>query len=1041
MKKLFILITLLLCSGISIIAQERTIQGVVKSADEPLIGANVVRKGVNSGTVTDVNGNFSIAVKEGDVLEISYLGYETASIKIGKQTFLNVQLSEATKVLDEVVAVGYGNVRKSDLTGSISTLKPEDVSETSAMSIGEAMLGKMSGVNILSNTGEPGSALSFSIRGLTSVSGNNQPLYVIDGQPFDGNPTVTAAGIGQDQVTARMSSDPLATINPNDIESIEVLKDASATAIYGSRGANGVILVTTKMGKDGKTKVSYNHRSDFNFVPKKLKVLNAQDYCQYVYEADANGLAAGTLAADKVKYGSLAAAMAAAASSPDINWQDELFGMGYTQDHQLSISGGTKNENFLISGSYTDNNGIVKNSYMKRGSLRFNYSRNLTSKLSLNFRSNYTLALKNQIPQSTVQGNLSGSAILSGLAFKPISKAAYNEVTGELEDDVTNNPIVLREKVPDRTNLSNTMLNLEVKYKLLPFLTYSIRGAYKNLSAERNQYWARGTWQGDTNGGQSLHATNQSQDYLIENLLTFDKVFYKHRFNAVGGYTWQKWYSSQYSQQNAGYLNDYLLYYHTEGAQYPGIAYTTYNERMLGSVLARVNYSYDDRYSVVATGRFDGSSRLAPGYKWSFFPSIGLAWNVSNEKFMAGTDKYLSNLKLRLSYGVSGNESIGIGATRAKMTTSQVVLSEAIGQSYIQSSFENPLLRWESTAQQSVGVDVGLWKQRVEMSIDFYRKLTTDLLLNKSLPGSTGYGSYPVNTGEVENRGIDIEAKARIIRKKKFSWNVGGNFSILRNRVNSLGGSDNMFGIGLFSHGGYLLGQAATIATVGHEIGAFYGYQTAGVYQNWAEVLAGPESISARPGDVVFVDRNGDGAITEADKTIIGSPFPDFTYGFNTDFSYKAFSISIYFVGSHGNDMLNANRWPMGTLNNNTGTNVFQDAWNNRWQGPGTGNGIIPAPSNRTTLLEARLPDWMVEDASYFRLQQVNLSYNFKMKKTSVIQNLKVFVAGSNLFTITKYTGYDPAVSAFGDRPLSGGIDMGTIPGPRSYSAGFNLNF
>jgi hypothetical protein len=297
-----------------------------------------------------------------------------------------------------------------------------------------------------------------------------------------------------------------------------------------------------------------------------------------------------------------------------------------------------------------------------------------------------------------------------------------------------------------------------------------------------------------------------------------------------------------------------------------------------------------------------------------------------------------------------------------------------------------------------------------------------------------------VNAGEVENRGIDMEAKVRIIRKKKFSWNVGANLSFLQNRVNNLGETDDVFGTNLFSHGGYTLGQAATIATVGHEIGAFYGYKTAGVYQNWAEVLAGPEASSARPGKVVFVDTNGDGIISEADKIIIGSPFPDFTYGFNTDITWKAFTLSIFFVGSYGNDMFNANRWPMGTLNISTKTNVFKDAWENRWQGPGTGNGIIPSPSNEASLLEARLPDWMIEDASYFRLHQVNLSYTFK-KPFAFIQNLKVFVAGSNLFTITKYTGYDPAVSAFGDRPLSSGIDLGTIPSARTCSVGFNVNF
>jgi TonB-linked SusC/RagA family outer membrane protein len=1022
---------------LSVTAQQRTIRGVVKSADEPLVGVNVVEKGANNGTITDADGNFTIRVNPDATLEVSYLGYETALIKTQQQSFLNIELVEATQMLDEVIAIGYGTVRKSDLTGSISTMKLDDVAETSAISVGEAMMGKMAGVNIMSNTGEPGSALSFRIRGMTSVSGDNQPLYVIDGQPFDGNTSITSAGMGQDQVTARMSSDPLATINPNDIESIEVLKDASATAIYGSRGANGVILVTTRSGKEGRMKIQYNHRSDFSVVPKKLKVLNTQEYYEYLWEADKNMLEAN--AGYTPTYTSREAAMLAAEGLPDVNWQDELFGTGYSQDHQLQLSGGGKNDNYLISGNYLDNNGVVKNSYMKRGSIRINYSRNLTDKLRINFRSNYTFTQKNQIPQATVQGNLSGSAILAALAFKP-SNRVYDEESGTLEDGVANNPVVLRENVPDKTNIANTMINVDLKYQLFPFLAYSIRGSYKNFNAVRKQYWARGTWQGNANNGRALYANNQSQDYLIENLLTFDKVMNKHRINAVAGYTWQKWYNDHFSQQNSGFLDDNLIYYHLEGAENPGVAYSTYNERALASVLGRVNYSYDDRYSIVATGRFDGSSRLAPGYKWSFFPSIGFAWNVINEAFMSGASRVLSNLKLRLSYGVSGNESIGIGATQAKLTTAQVVLGETIGRSYIQSSFDNPRLRWESTAQQSVGIDLGLWRQRVELNIDLYRKLTTDLLLNKSLPLSSGYGSYAVNAGEVENRGIDIEAKVRIIQKKKFSWSVGGNFSYLRNRVNSLGETDDIFGIGLFSSGSYNLGQAATIATVGHEIGAFYGYKTAGVYQNWAEVLAGPESSSARPGKVVFVDNNGDGIISEADKVIIGSPFPDFTYGFNTELSYKAFTLSMFFTGSYGNDVFNANRWPMGTLNKNTGTNVFKDAWENRWQGPGTGNGIIPAPSNEASLLEARLPDWMIEDASYFRLQQVNLSYTFR-RPVSFIQNLKVFVAGSNLFTITKYTGYDPAVSAFGDRPLSSGIDLGTIPAARTYSVGFNVNF
>ncbi|MFT4092734.1 MAG: TonB-dependent receptor [Niabella sp.] len=1014
-----------------------TVKDIANS--KALSGASVQIKGKNRGTTTDGEGRFAVTVSPKDVLTVSFVGYITREVAVQNSTNVDIFLVPASSDLDEVIAIGYGTLQKSDVTGAISSIKMKDVDETKVASFTEALQGKIAGVNIVTNTGEPGGAVSFNIRGMTSVTGSNQPLIVIDGQPVESSFSAAYAGSGLDGTADAPPADPLAALNPNDIENIEILKDASSTAIYGSRGANGVVLITTKSGKGAKDKITFSSRLDISQLPRQIPMLSSYAYMLYKNEAAVNDGASPVY--DQAQLDSVA-------KLPNTNWQDEVYRNSLSQEYNLSVTGNESGKwNYLLSANYADMQSIIKKAGFRRGGVRLNFDRNISRKIKVGLRTFASYSRRNFGTQSNWTGILSGTTILGALAFNPL-QIPYSAEDGEVDESLTNNPLILINKVSDHSTIRTFISNFSLDYKVTPSLTYQFQAGVNDITTRRNLYYPTGTWLGDSApNGYAAQADNSNYNYLIDHTLSFKKVYKKHAINAVGGFSWQQWYNKSSSVVNMDFPSNTLTYNNMEGAVYPGRFSNGSESRALSSFLGRVNYTYDSRYSLMATGRYDGSSRLAPGHKWLLYPSVGLAWNASNEKFFnEKIKKTISSLKLRASLGVTGNDNIAVGGSQASYGLNYYPVGSAIQTGYIVSRFENPDLTWEKTIQYNLGADLGLLKERLTFKIDAYSKVTTDLLIDLSLPASSGISSYYTNVGKVTNKGIDFEASYNVFKAKKKSLNLSANFSPVKSRIDNMGESSIIYGRTFFAAGAYLLGQAVTAAVPGYAVSSFWGYKTDGIYQNQAEINNDPALVNDNakatitPGMVKYVDMNGDGQISDADKTVIGDATPDFTYGFSADFTCKRFSASMTFFGSHGAQLLNLNRWVVGSGHANTTFNMMQDAYEGRWYGEGTSN-LYPALTTNAVRLQQRLPDWMVEDASFLRLQSITLGYTVPLPKKYRLADVKFSVTGTNLFTITKYTGYDPNINSFGYNSLNNGIDLGTLGQARSYSATLKLMF
>lgn len=1011
---------------------------VVDSEGEGMAGVNIRIKNQHESVISDKNGNFQLRANKGSVLTFSYVGYAISEHTVENDLPLTIVMRADETSLDEVVVVGYGTVRKSDLTGSVSSIKLGENNENRVISVPEALQGRVAGVNILNNTGEPGSGMTFNIRGTTSITGSNQPLIVLDGQPIESDLSATNAGMSIDWQSESPPLDPLASLNPADIESIEILKDASATAIYGSRGANGVVLITSKSGKskDNRDQISYSLRTDFSKLPKKIPMADAYTYMMYRNEAAMNEGRGPVYSDQEIEenvtiYG-------------DLNWQDMVYRTAHSMDHQLTASGLLGKSRYRLSGNFSNNESVLRNAGFKRGSVRLNFDRDISDKLSLSFRSNVSFTHRKYGAQSNTQGTFSSSAVIGAIASTPL-RMPYNE-DGELEIGFANNPVLVTELLKDHTNSETVISSLDLEYKITKGLTYKIKGAVNQISSLRQLYWPRGTFQGDQYDGSATRATNINSNYLIDHLLTYKRNFDKHRINSVAGYSYQQWFRKGSSVTSTGFPTDLLGYENMGMAELPGITHTTNQNRALQSVLGRVNYSYDGRYLLTLTGRYDGATRLAPGNKWSFFPSVGLGWNVSNESFFKAHFTAINNLKIRASYGVAGSESVGIGATQGRYTIDHVIIGDRIVPGFNYASFSNALLGWETTRSFNLGVDIGILNDRVTLSADIYQKTTNDLLLNLSIPASSTFRSYSTNTGEVSNKGLDVEANVAILGNEKWNWNAFGNISINRNKIVDMGGTDILYG-GIYLNGGNsFLNQSLQVAKVGEAISSFWGYRTAGIYQNPLEIASDPNiqndpnKAALRPGDVRFVDMNGDGQITDADKTIIGKPNPDFSIGFGSSISYDRLTLSFTFLGNFGQQLINLNQWLIGSLTNKGTYSVSMDAYNNRWRGEGTSN-KYPRPNLDDLRFGGKFPDYMIEDASFLRLQNVNLGYDFTIPELLKTAKFRTYVSGTNLFTITNYLGYDPNVNALGNQALMSGVDYGTLPQSRTFSMGVILTY
>ncbi len=1025
---------------------QHKVTGVVSDESGPLPGANVVIQGTTNGTVTDLDGKYSIMAYSSDTLVFSYLGYQTQKIKVGNSSVINVTLSSKKETLDEVVVVGYGTMKKSDLTGATQTIKVNEEVANTTRTVDQLLQGRAAGVQVISNNGNPGEGVSVRIRGTNSLMGNNEPLYVVDGVIITtaGEDVVNSSKDGND---IQRAQNGLAGINPNDIESIEILKDASATAIYGSRGANGVVLITTKSGKKGKMNTDVFFNTGMSVISKKLDVLDGVDYARYRNEA--NILKGGNpqfyIKDDKVYQLNFSNGSPEVSDVPMdiVNWQDEIYHLGMSYNGGVSFSGGTKKGKYYLSTSFNNINGIVDNSNIQSVNLRANTSQNVSKKLKIDSRISLYLS-KNNFAQAGSKAGSNRSFVKSTLTYSPLVGDDVFDLQGDLGLSSPNAWINDFEDVSKqlRVNISEALT-----YKLpIKGLKYQLRVAGDIWEKERRVWYGVTTYPGQQNNGRLGMSGLKKYSYNIDNLFMYYHQFHKvHVINATLGYVFQ----GNHKEDTKYEVVDFTTYEFTvdgpEYGQIPVIPLNTYpRDEKMNAFLFRTNYSYKRKYSITATFRADGSSKFAPGNKYSYFPSLAAAWRISEERFMRNANA-ISSLKLRLGWGMTGNQAIQPYQTFSNyIVTYYSSYNNSLINAFAPNNIANTSLRWETTSQSNMGVDYGFWDDRLSGSIDVYYKKTYDLLQNIQIPTSTGYKKMMINRGTISNKGIDFTINGVAIAKKDMYLSIGGNISVNRNRVEELGIPDSplfysetdtvyaSYYLGNNISTGNVMKCPANIFVVGQPIGMFIGYQTDGIIQTGDQDI--PDGF--QPGDVKVVDQNGDGIIDVKDRVFLGDPNPDFTYGCNIDFTWKRLSVNIQGYGVYGNQIVNGTGIDL-YMAEGLDKNVFPAAYHDAWR--------PDRPSNKYPRILynehgwAAITDRLVEDGSYFRLTNITIGYDLPVKK--VFRNFHLYTTFNNLFTITGYSGYDPNVTSFMYDGTILGVDWNPFPNTRTFIFGVNIGF
>jgi TonB-linked SusC/RagA family outer membrane protein len=965
-KKITLLIVFLLYGVSMTFAQDITVRGEVKDKQGlPLPGVSVQIKGAPKGTVTSGDGLFSLAAPADAVLTFSFIGYKTIEQPVANNTSINITLSEDNNQLNEVVVIGYGTTTRKDITTAVVSVSSKDIENQPVTNPLQAIQGKAAGVQITSQSGKPGSGVSVSIRGNTSITASNSPLYVIDG------------------VTSRNAD----FLNPNDIESMTILKDASAAAIYGSSGANGVILITTKKGKAGKLQVGFNAFTGFSNLWQQQKVLNASQYNALMSE---------------LGYANM--------GTQNTDWQDLTFGTGKQHSYQVSLAGGTKGGQYYFSTGYQRDQGTVSPAVLDKYTANFNGSQNLTKWLKLTATA--ALTSRKSIDVSDNAGVARGGTILSALTtpptigiFAPNGQYAGNPITG------WENPIANAFAAQNSTRNFRFLGSFAAQVNFTDDL-YFRSSISTNASNNRYGYFIDPF---STNYGrtqQGVFRNNKTNDnvWLNENIVNYSKNFGKNAFTATGGMTIQSsdWKSYPYEITRFLDANGGLLENGTSVlAQLPSFAQWTKR-----SYLARVTYSYDNKYLFSSNMRADGSSRFAKENRYGYFPSVSAGWRISAENFMKDS-KVINDLKLRGSWGKVGNdEGIGDYAYMALYTPTPQG-------SYNFSQLENRNISWEKTTQTNIGLDLSMFNSRITVTADAYLKKTNDLLINVPLPQSIGFDTQARNVGSMENKGLEFVVSTRNFERDKFTWTTDLNFSINKNKVTSLGNS-----LTSINFGGIYERDDAIRVEVGKPLGAFYGYQFTGV--------------NPQTGNAEYADLNGNGSVDAGDRTYIGNAQPKFTYGITNNLSYGPVALSLFFQGVQGNDIFNASRIDLEGLydTKNQLTTVLD-----RWTTPGQVTNIPRAVQGNTD--NSRTSSRYVEDGSYLRLKTATLSYNFGEVSLSKwkMSKVTVFATGYNLLTFTKYNGFDPEVQQYEGNSPSMGIDYGTYPQSRTFLFGVNVGF
>ena len=1072
MRKLILLLFLM---PLSLAAQNITVKGTVmeKASNQPVIGASVYLKNTSKGTITDLDGKFELSVKNGDRLVISYIGLKTTEIIVTSPDVQVLLEADVSQIEEVVISAGYFDVTKKELSGSISQIKAEQLEKNRTNSIEQMLQGQIAGV-VVSESSEPGGGISIAIRGTNSMLGGTQPLYVIDGIPID--PLTDAQGNG----ASGQSQSSLSFLNPNDIEKMEVLKDAAATAVYGARGANGVILITTKSGgtKDGNDNFTFTVDNFVTDVIKNLDVMDGPQFEEYLNQRVLNqfylritnptrlgGPFNGTQELTEANYPELATLAFPYATSSGINnnWQDLTYRTALSQAYNLSYRGGDKDKNFLMSLGVQDVEGVIINT----GNRRITFNTN-TRKKSFNRKielfSNTNLAYNGGNASSVGNGEIfqQRSVTSSALQFQPIfdllDAGEDDDIYAELnEGNAISNPFTLAQLVTDKKESYNFIQNMSVTAKLTPKLTAIVKGAFNYQKSIRDSYYPIATTRGRRNNGEASQSFIDNRKVYGETSLRYRTKYKKHhQIDAILVGTYER--NDVRSQFNSafGFGNDATTFYTFQSATDVLVPESQFRDFSLLSGLFRVGYNYKGKYFVDINTRADASSKFAANNKSAIFPAIALSWAVTNEKFMKDFEN-ISDLKLRMSYGKTGNNPIAPYQSLALLTPIRYNFNNQLATGYFQSNLANDNLTWETTDQYNAGIDLSLYKSKLNITFDAYYKLTYDLLQNVTLPASNGYATIVDNFGEVENKGLELGINGSLIDTKDYGWNIAGNFSLNRNKLRKLN-SNLEFQLGPS------VGFAQTNPIMfmeGMPLGIFWGAQTTGIYADWDEAIKSGIT-GAAPGEIKYinnsVDLDADGKplaiqkIDFQDFVQIGDPNPDYTVSITNNFRYGKWDLSFMFTGQKGGDIFWVDSWQL--MTNQKTTNGLSYAFYDAWKAPLVPNlteGTVRYDASAGILNNAAYPapladpgqrslasDRQVFDGSFIRLKNLNLGYSFDFAKG---RSLRLYATGQNLLTFTKYPGYDPEVQTFNKDPQRRGVDFGGYPGTRTFTIGLKLNY
>ena len=1049
MKKLLLVFVLF---PIFAFTQTKTISGTVNDENNiPLVGVNITVENSNIGALSDFDGNYSISIPSDKpkVLIFSYLGYSTQEADVSSTETMSIMMLPDLEQLEEVVVIGYGSVLKKDLTGSLSSVKVEEEVANQSNSIDQLLQGRAAGVQVVQNGGNPGSGISVKIRGTNSLRGNNEPLYVVDGVIISSaGEDVLPAGVGN---IGQESQNGLNGINPRDIESIQVLKDASATAIYGSRGANGVVVITTKKGKSGKVNIEAFSNTSVRVISKKYDVLDPYGYAAYVNEVNAgNGIVPRYIIDDYAIYGvDITTGAISDVPARSYHWQDEIYRSGISRKVGGSVSGGTDSGNYYISAGFDDQQGIVPTSSFKSGDMRINFNQDLNDKLILEARMSGYLSSTNFAESGDLLGGSNQSFIKQVISFRPIITEEFEDFGEDLD---ISNPFSWINDFEDISKESRYIGNLALTYKLpVQGLRYQVKIGGNIRTKERRRFFGTTTWQGNNaNGSLQITGLNNSS-FQVNNFLRFNRTLKrKHRINSVLGVT----YDVRKVNNNIYAVEDFVTTQFT--TQNPAFGQVVTRpltfikgDQQIFSLLGRVNYTYDNTYILTATFRRDGVSKFAQNNRYGFFPSFALAWNVHQNNDL----KLFEELKLRGGWGQIGNHGIGSYGTLSNYGASPNLYGNASGGTNVPIALQNvanPDLTWETTEQLNFGADFATKNQKITGTLDVYEKTTKDLLQRASIPTSSGFQSILVNKGEITNKGIELSLNTDLISNQDLTLSFGGNIGINKTKITDLSSQplDEFYVDGIAEERRFYFGSEVTRSNVfrypanvfveGEETSLFYGLETDGIYQT-GETLPEVFGNLAVPGDVKIIDQNGDGIIDLNDRTFIGNPNPDFIYGFNFNLTYKRLSANILFNGVYGNDIANGNLLQLNNAEGLTYLNIAPDAYFNAWR-PDAQTNVYPRIGYSTNGQPA-MTDRIIEDGSYLRLSNLTIAYDFDVNNIDSISNLKLFIAGQNLITWTNYSGYDPEISSFLYNGLINGVDWNGRANARTFVIGLNVGF